>query len=192
MHSDNLASTAVGTGVARKHTARKAATASKGTKLTAAAVGLPCTVAGYTCGGVILFVGNHATSGKHKVGIELQQPVGKSDALRSTVLTVTRCVGQNLNDNVSLAPCQPRRVCACASMPPVSKRAAHACASWSPDWLLVMFDLQANIRARSAVIATSPVRPSMGCWWPLQRCAQRNHAKRAVGPGLPFRFGTAS
>eukprot|EP00040_Diaphanoeca_grandis_P024480 m.134549 g.134549 ORF g.134549 m.134549 type:complete len:1212 (-) comp29744_c1_seq4:108-3743(-) len=47
--------------------------------MTAADVGKRCTVKGYDCEGVIRFVGPDVTSGKVKVGIELDEPLGKND-----------------------------------------------------------------------------------------------------------------
>jgi hypothetical protein len=46
-------------------------------KLTAADVGKRCTVEGYECGGTVRFVGPSAEDGKAKVGIELDEALGK-------------------------------------------------------------------------------------------------------------------
>ena len=42
------------------------------------AVGDKVTVKGYDCEGTVRFVGNHAIDGKPKIGVELDEPVGKS------------------------------------------------------------------------------------------------------------------
>ena len=45
--------------------------------LAAVAVGYRCSVTGFECNGTIRFVGAHATEGTPRVGVELDQPIGK-------------------------------------------------------------------------------------------------------------------
>ena len=50
----------------------------KGGKITEANVGDACSVADFDCGGTIRFVGPHHETGKERIGVQLDEPLGKS------------------------------------------------------------------------------------------------------------------